>query len=796
MHTFLSSAEMRINMTFEEILDIPPFSLSSEEKAKMLTARLLHLTRHHRDNCPEYARILESISFVPDTITHYKELPFLPVRLFKELSLKSVSDENIVKTMTSSGTSGQAVSKIYLDKATSSNQQKAMVKIVNSFTGSDRMPLILLDCPSVVKNRAMFSARGAGILGFSIFGAKKIYALDDEMKLDVEALTEFLDKFRGQKILLFGFTFMVWQHFYKELVRLKKEGISFDLSNGILIHGGGWKKLANEAVSPEAFHQSLKDVCGITHIHDYYGMVEQTGCIYMQCECGHLHASHFSDVIIRRPQDFQEASIGEKGIIQVVSTIPQSYPGHSLLTEDEGILLGEDDCPCGRKGKYFKVLGRLKNAEIRGCSDTYGAAFQSAAPGSVRQAADNNPKTINDNETVLQDRITYFVGDSSTIRRMNELPPLAMFDDTVIGFLDALSKKLMGMKEAKFYPDVVTLGFRLRKASVLNWKERFEPKDGNIHVGRGVAFHIAPSNVPVNYAYSLLVGLLTGNANIVRIPSKEFPQVSVINHAINEVLTEYETIRPYLCLIRYDKDNEINNILSAMADTRIIWGGDATIANLRKSPIGPRAGEITFADRYSLAVIDSDFYINDENKSKIAQNFYNDTFLSDQNACTSPRIVIWTGTHMEEAKAEFWDRLHELVLAYYSFQGIQSVNKLVSSYLMAAALKGTKIEEMPDRYIVRVKLSEVSSKIMDLKDNSGYFFEYDCKDILELRELCNDTHCQTIGYIGSPESLLPLLQSGIKGVDRVVPVGSTMDFDFIWDGYNLTERLTRTIQII
>ena len=270
----------------------------------------------------------------------------------------------------------------------------------------------------------------------------------------------------------------------------------------------------------------------------------------------------------------------------------------------------------------------------------------------------------------------------------------------------------------------------------------------------------------------------------------------MINHAINEVLTEYETIRPYLCLIRYDKDNEINNILSAMADTRIIWGGDATIANLRKSPIGPRAGEITFADRYSLAVIDSDFYINDENKSKIAQNFYNDTFLSDQNACTSPRIVIWTGTHMEEAKAEFWDRLHELVLANYSFQGIQSVNKLVSSYLMAAALQGTKIEEMPDRYIVRVKLSEVSSKIMDLKDNSGYFFEYDCKDILELRELCNDTHCQTIGYIGSPESLLPLLQSGIKGVDRVVPVGSTMDFDFIWDGYNLTERLTRTIQII
>ena len=204
---------------------------------------------------------------------------------------------------------------------------------------------------------------------------KKIYALDDDMNLNVEALKEFLEKYKGQKILLFGFTFMVWKHFYKELVRLKDE-VSFDLSNGILIHGGGWKKLVNEAVSPEEFHRRLKDICGLDSIHDYYGMVEQTGCIYMQCECGHLHASIFSDVIIRKPEDFSICKKGERGIIQVVSAIPESYPGHSLLTEDEGEILGEDDCPCGRKGKYFKIYGRLKNAEIRGCSDTYAAKFK------------------------------------------------------------------------------------------------------------------------------------------------------------------------------------------------------------------------------------------------------------------------------------------------------------------------------------------------------------------------------------------------------------------------------------
>ena len=307
-------------MTFEELLEIQPYSLNKEQKKRILTQRLVELTQLHREHCSEYAQILDSISFDENKIQNYEEIPFLPVRLFKELSLKSVLDEDIVKTMTSSGTSGQAVSKIYLDKRTSSNQQKAMVKIVNEFTGSSRMPMIILDCPSVVKNRAMFSARGAGILGFSIFGAKKIYALDDEMKLDVDGLKEFLEKYNGQRIFMFGFTFMIWQHFYKELERLKKEGVTFDLSNAVLIHGGGWKKLVSEAVSPEEFHQRLKNVCGLDHIHDYYGMVEQTGCIYMQCECGHLHASIFSDVIMRRPEDFNVCDIGEKGIIPVSYT--------------------------------------------------------------------------------------------------------------------------------------------------------------------------------------------------------------------------------------------------------------------------------------------------------------------------------------------------------------------------------------------------------------------------------------------------------------------------------------------
>lgn len=361
--------------SFERMVDLEPYSFGKAEKEKLLGERLIHLSRQHYGACEEYRRIVDAFGIDLERTDSYYDLPFLPVRLFKELDLKSVPGEKIVKTMTSSGTSGQRVSRIYVDRKTAGYQQKALVKIVSSFTGNARMPMIIIDCPSVVKNRAMFSARGAGILGFSIFGRDKVYGLNDEMGLDVEAITSFLEKHKGEKIFLFGFTFMIWQHFYKELLRLRERGTVLDLRNGILIHGGGWKRLEREAVSPEEFCGKLYQICGLKEIHDYYGMVEQTGCIYMQCEHGHLHSSIFSDVIVRRPEDFSVCGIGEKGIIQVVSAIPESYPGHSLLTEDEGRILGEDDCPCGRKGKYFSISGRLKNAEIRGCSDTYGANF-------------------------------------------------------------------------------------------------------------------------------------------------------------------------------------------------------------------------------------------------------------------------------------------------------------------------------------------------------------------------------------------------------------------------------------
>ena len=355
-------------LNYDNLLNLSPYSISQKEKEELLTINLNNLTVHHQQNCIAYKNILSALYGTNKSDYQLSEIPYLPVRLFKQYELKSVPQEELFKTMTSSGTTGQQVSRIYLDRETSTRQSKVLAKITSDFIGKNRLPMIILDTSAIVKNREMFSARGAGIMGFSIFARDKMYALNENMELQIEEIQNFLKKHEGSPIFLFGFTFMIWQHVISEM---KKKNFHPDFSNAILIHGGGWKKLADKKITNSDFKQALLDTCSLTKVHDYYGMVEQTGTIYMECEHGRLHSPVWADIIIRSTKDFSVLPVGEKGLIQVLSILPTSYPGHSLLTEDEGIITGIDDCPCGRKGKTISICGRIARAELRGCSDTY-----------------------------------------------------------------------------------------------------------------------------------------------------------------------------------------------------------------------------------------------------------------------------------------------------------------------------------------------------------------------------------------------------------------------------------------
>ena len=340
----------------------PPFGTED------LLGALNRLTARHYQQCPPYRRLVDVLHGGLHNAEILDAVPYLPVRLFKHFDLLSVPRSEVVKTMTSSGTSGQAVSKIFLDKETASLQIKVLAGIVGDYLGRQRLPMLVIDSATTVTNRLQFSARTAGILGFSMFGRDVTYALDAQMNLDLPTVTAFLERHAGSPILLFGFTSIVWEHW---VLALEAQGVALALGSGILLHGGGWKKLQAQAVGNDAFKERLRQVTGIERVHNYYGMVEQTGSIFMECSSGHLHSSVHSAIVIRNPANFQVQGVGEPGLIQLLSTLPHSYPGHSLLSEDWGEFTGLGPCACGRSGPTFKVHGRISNAEVRGCSDTY-----------------------------------------------------------------------------------------------------------------------------------------------------------------------------------------------------------------------------------------------------------------------------------------------------------------------------------------------------------------------------------------------------------------------------------------
>ncbi|MGV9009383.1 LuxE/PaaK family acyltransferase [Brevundimonas sp.] len=348
------------------------YGLKREDKRALLTAELVALSRHHRAHCQPYDRILSARDVDVDQIEDLEDVPFFPVRMFKTHHLSSIQEADQVKVLTSSGTTGQQVSRIVLDKATASEQTRALVRIMQGFIGKSRLPMLIIDHPGVIQNRDAFSARGAGIRGMSTFGRDHTYALRDaDMSLDTAVVDAFLERHAGQPVLVFGFTFMLWQYLVEPL---KAAGRRLALDQAVVIHSGGWKKLIDRRVDNDSFKRGLAETTGADRVHDFYGMVEQVGSVFVECEAGHLHAPVHSDVIIRQPGTWAPLPIGQEGIIQVLSCLPRSYPGHSLLTEDIGVLTGEDNCVCGRLGRTFRVLGRIAQAEARGCSDTHAVA--------------------------------------------------------------------------------------------------------------------------------------------------------------------------------------------------------------------------------------------------------------------------------------------------------------------------------------------------------------------------------------------------------------------------------------
>ena len=347
-----------------DIFNIDAFKYNKIKKEIFFFNNFKKLSLFHYQNSKDYRKIINFLKIKLNKINSLKDFPFISVRMFKNHELTSIKKKDRFKILTSSGTSG-VVSKIYLSKENSQNQSKVLHSIVSKILGKKRLPMLIIDQnPFLIKNDIL-NARKAAILGFSIFGKEHTYVLDQNDKLDYVKLNNFLKKYSGKKFLIFGFTHLIYKNFIEDFF---KDKIKFDFKNAILLHGGGWRKLENKKISKQIFKQQLKNNLKISLIHNYYGMVEQTGSIFIECYCGYFVTSIFSDIIIR-DYNFNILKNHNKGIIQLLSLLPTSYPGHNILTEDMGEIINQNLCKCEIIGKKFIVHGRIKEAELRGCSD-------------------------------------------------------------------------------------------------------------------------------------------------------------------------------------------------------------------------------------------------------------------------------------------------------------------------------------------------------------------------------------------------------------------------------------------
>ena len=347
----------------ENLFDKDPFL--KDKKSDFFNKNILNLTKHHYKNSSTYKSLIDKFNFNFNNYNKLENLPYLPITLFKELDLVSVSNNNIIKTLYSSGTSGSGRSKIFLDKVNSKNQVRTLQSIMTKFLGKERLPMLIVDKDPQSNIKNNFTARSAAIYGFSIFGRNYTYLLDENNEINFNLLNNFLKKFHKEKFLIFGFTSFIFENL---IIKINQEKLKFDMNNAILLHGGGWKKMEERKISNKIFKEKLLKKFKIKNVINYYGLIEQTGSIFVECQnCSSFITSVYSDVLIR-DNNFNLVKNGSKGLIQLLSLVPTSYPGHNIITEDIGAIV-EKKNSCKINAKHFMVYGRSTQSEIRGCSD-------------------------------------------------------------------------------------------------------------------------------------------------------------------------------------------------------------------------------------------------------------------------------------------------------------------------------------------------------------------------------------------------------------------------------------------
>lgn len=378
--------------------------------------------------------------------------------------------------------------------------------------------------------------------------------------------------------------------------------------------------------------------------------------------------------------------------------------------------------------------------------------------------------------------------------------PEILFHPLRIDFLADLSKTLISGSQSRDYPDIVTFAFWCRKANIESFAKRWD--HAKLRVGLGLVFHVTPSNVPINFAYSLVFSFLSGNASIVRLPSRESTQYDLVIDALSVLLRKekYLSLRHTIHLIRYDKADHITEFWLQHSLGRIVWGGDATVAQLRTLKSHPRSREIAFVDRYSVSSIRARAVIEATPATfhELCTGLFNDIYLMDQNACSSPQLLVWVGSpeDIRAAQSKLWPAFHVYAKEKYTMEPVQFMDKYVG--LCCDVLDYSNISSVvaDNPLLYRIQLNSLAPNQCMQRGYFGTIHEFSAEHLNALAPIV-EARFQTLTYFGFEQEELRnfVISNCLPGIDRIVPIGRALDMGFYWDGFDIISSLSRMIDI-
>ncbi|WP_269542328.1 acyl-CoA reductase [Cerasicoccus fimbriatus] len=819
----------------ENLIKTPPYSLPSAEKAQRLLEAMHEAYRHHVDNCAAYARFCAGRGLNRDSeFKSLADFPYLPVQAFKDSAdlLRSVPEDQIKTKLQSSATSGMP-STTPIDGVTAKRQVRALAGVLGAALGPKRRPLIVFDADPR-SGRGIMGARSAAVQGFLNLAREVHYAMSPQegvLTLQRKVLADLSKSWSSssEPVLLFGFTYLIYS---MALEPLAKEGIRLPLPAGSkLAHLGGWKKLADRAVSKEEFARCAELVFGISpeNVVDFYGFTEQMGVTYPDAPSGDKMVPAFAEVIVRDPKTLEPCADGEVGLLQFLTPLPYSYPGISVLTDDIGVITSRDDSGDWH-GARFRVLGRAKNAEVRGCGDILGDKVAAAQARSSAREQDMRLLFSFDHAPASQ-------GRWDAPLSMESLPQV----DSVTQLVERLKK---GRKRLDHYSvddliAIISAAARrwaepdselreLRQQGLLFLSSWCRPErlarladeslrgrrgylDGPLpiagsrvrHLGarqRGLVVHWLAGNVPVLGMLTLVQSILARNANLIKAASRftrvlpmlldAFRGLKVVTPGGRELLGD--DILASIAVVYFDREDSISaQAISSAADVRLAWGGREAIESVATLPRKVTAEDILFGPKLSFMVIGQSAFDKERKIKRLARRAATDVCVFEQTGCASPHTI-------------FIERGENLSAEDFAV--------LLAAELDKALVRFPPPPISPDdasRVEARRIRGELTGRVWRSKgtawtvilDDAGAELASPCygrvitiREVDRIDEILPLVHdgIQTIGLALEGEPRLHFVQcASRRGAERFPDIGRMTLFEAPWDGLFPLERLVK-----